>query len=109
MRCECVQTEPMEFKAAMKEITVGKRIKKLAEGSFKEVFECGSDVVQVMPIDGSVLINDDKMTAEAVIPEVTALNQLRRLQSPTPALNDPEGVIHCCWFNCVSFHLCKMM
>jgi hypothetical protein len=80
----------------MNELTGGKPVEKLAEGSFKEVFQCGSDVIQVMPIEGSTFINDqEQMPADKAIPEMTAYAQLSRLQSPTPVLQDPEGSLHC--------------
>lgn len=86
----------MAFKTAMNELTAGKKVEKLAEGSFKEVFLCGSDVIQVMPIEGTSLINDlEPMSADKVIPEITALAQLSRLHTPTPALNDPKGTAQC--------------
>lgn len=97
MNCERVQTEPLDFKTEVAKITGGKKIvKKLAEGTFKEVYECGNDVVSVMPVDGNKPINGEKpMSAEKVIPEVASLCQLAPIQSPMPALKDPEGVIHC--------------
>lgn len=92
-----MQTEPLQFKAAANELTGGKHVEKLAEGSFKEVFDCGGDVIQVMPIDGSTVINgEEPMPAHEVVPELTAYAQLSLLQTPTPALHDPEGTIQCC-------------
>jgi hypothetical protein len=91
-----VQSEPLAFTAAMNALTNRKPVEKLAEGSFKEVFQCGNDVIQVMPIEGNTIINDqEQMTADKAIPEMAAYVQLSRLQSPTPALQDPEGLIHC--------------
>lgn len=104
--CERVQNEPLDFKAAINELAGGKKIEKLAEGSFKEVFLCGSDVIQVMPVEGSMLINEElPMSAEKVIPEVTSYVQLSRLRSPTPALNDPEGEILCFCFSIFFWHV----
>lgn len=74
----------------------GKTVEKLAEGSFKEVFCCGSDVIQVMPIEGTSLINElEPMSAHKLIPEIPALSQLSSLHTPTPVLNGPKGAFPC--------------
>lgn len=76
----------------MQQRYAGSCICKLGEGSFKEVFLCDSDVVSVIPIEGNIVINDLKQpTAEKILPELVAHQELSQLRQPTAPHADPAG------------------
>lgn len=81
-----------DFSEVMRQRYAGARVRKLGEGSFKEVFLCGNDVVSVIPIEGDIVINDQKQpSALKILPELVAHMELSRLRQPTAPYGDPSG------------------
>ena len=74
------------FADVIADIVGRSKVSKAGEGTFKEVFKCGSSVVAVMPIEGDVVMNDEpQKCAEACIGEVLANQHLAALREPTPS------------------------
>ena len=74
------------FADVIADIVGRSKVAKAGEGTFKEVFKCGSSVVAVMPIEGDVVMNDEpQKCAEACIGEVLANLHLAELREPTPS------------------------
>eukprot|EP00892_Ulva_mutabilis_P006326 jgi/Ulvmu1/4065/UM019_0043.1 len=85
------------FTKEMKQRYAGVRVRKLGEGSFKEVFLCGDAVVSVIPIEKDIIINDSPQpTALQILPELVAHTELSQLRQPTAPHGDPSGVKSLC-------------
>ncbi|XP_065919447.1 serine/threonine-protein kinase haspin-like isoform X2 [Dysidea avara] len=79
----CAQTAPMSFDDFISR-SARRSVKKLGEGVYSEVFyfEDGSDksVLKVIPIEGKVLFNGEKLkTFEEILPEMAIAQELSNL------------------------------
>lgn len=62
----------------------GAVVKKLGEGTFKEVYMCNNEVVAIIPIEGDTILNSEKQpSALKILPELVAHKALSSLRHPT--------------------------
>lgn len=88
-----VQDAVGDFTECMQQRYADAKILKIGEGSFKEVYLCGDNVVSVIPIEGDVAINDEEqLSIPRVLPELIAHIELSKLRRPTAPCRAPAGV-----------------
>lgn len=81
-----------DFTECMQQRYADAEIRKIGEGSFKEVYLCGDNVVSVIPIEGDVAINgEEQMSILRVLPELSAHIELSQLRRPTAPRRAPAG------------------
>jgi len=87
-----MQNHVEDFTDSMQQRYARAQVRKLNEGSFKEVYLCDNEVLSVIPIEGEIIINDLKQPkALDILPELVAHVELSKLRQPTAPCRNSAG------------------